>query len=489
MRDITFFKQPIHLAILFISSIIFAYSMDMVMIDDGLRHLTFAANKEVMKSWGDVFPYSLFNDYDPWFLWHYLLETLLIIIPIEFIHIFINTIVLTIFMYYIYKHVRQEINFDFASLTYLIVFLVALFTSYRYIILRPDLLSGLFIFVVLLMKNRFLPIFILTLLYGPFYYLFFLYTGSIGLVFMVQKKWRSFLGIFTASILVLIFFLFHNYEGYISTVINILTDQSLRMGLKVSEGKPLFDFLSYLNYFILLPLFAIIVVGLIYYKYEYFKNNSLATFLLITSILWVNQYRYFQLFSPLILVYFLAIIVNFDKRKLFRTTRKYFIISKRYFSYSKKAFLFYIVLIPYIIGVVAYMFSDLSSKKTIEEGSFYKSEEFNNKTVLLNELNLDVYRGLYHNPTIKFVPSCSIGWFDNSDPSMKDIYIRMQKNKGISEEELLKLIKYVKADIYIHTLGNNKQVLDFEKLSNYGIVAKAIYNNRIIFKIKKNEHE
>ncbi len=67
-------------------------------------------------------------------------------------------------------------------------------------------------------------------------------------------------------------------------------------------------------------------------------------------------------------------------------------------------------------------------------------------------MTTDIYKAFYFNPTVKIVPSCSIGWFDDKDKSMKDIYIRMQKDEGISEEELRKLIDYINADIYIHYL-------------------------------------
>lgn len=85
--------------------------------------------------------------------------------------------------------------------------------------------------------------FVLTLVYGPFYYLFFIYTGSMGLVYIVKKRVEIFIRYFLGSVIVLLIFLFTNFNGYKDTVINILTDQSLRMGLKVGgEGEPLFAF-------------------------------------------------------------------------------------------------------------------------------------------------------------------------------------------------------------------------------------------------------
>lgn len=488
MKNNTYFPMYIHLIILFVAAFIFAYVLDVTMQDDGLRHISFSANIDIMKSWGDVFPHSLFTQYDQWLVWHKLLELLLIFIPYDSVHIFINTFSLFALMFLLYKYINEEIKYDFSSLTYIIVFSITLITSYRYLTVRPDLLSGLFVFFAILHRNKFLPIFLLTILYAPFYYLFFLYTGSMGLVYMVQKKWRSFFGLFLGSLLIGIGFLLHDFEGYVNTVKYILTDQSLRMGLEVGEGQPLFSILSHLNYFILLPIFLLVSIGFIYYKYSYFKENTLATFLLITSILWMNQTRFFQIFLPLIVVYMFCVFVNSNKKAIARFIRRYYIIGKKYFSYSKNVPIFYIIIIPYCIGAFAYAFYTTNPyNKVLATGELFKDKKFDNKRILLNRMNIDIYKGLYFNPSTKFIPSCSVGWFEDKDPAMKDIYIRMQEKEGISEIELSKLIKYVDADIYIHYLVNEKQVLNFSKLTQLGIIAEFIYENRIIFKINKDK--
>lgn len=487
MKTKIFFPIYIHYAILFISAFAFSYTLDITMRDDGLRHIAFAANNDIMKNWGEVFPYSLFTAYDPWLAWHKLLELLLVFLPLDMIHIYINTFSLFILMSLLYVYITKNVKYDFASFTYVIVFTITFLTSYRYVIIRPDLLSGFFVMTALILRNKFLPMFILTLFYGPFYYLFFLYTGSIGLVLMVQKKWRSFAGVFLASLIVGIGFLLHDIEGYFTTVKNILTDQTLRMGLEVGEGQPLFKIFTYIDYIILVPMFLVLSFGLIYYKYNYFKNNTIATFLLITSVLWVNQYRYFQMFLPLINIFILSIIVNSNKKRVAYIRRKYFILLKRYFNFSKKAPLFYSVAIPYCIGIFAMIFSLYSVNNVLALGEVFKDKKFDNKIVLLNRMNTDIYKGLYFNPTIKFVPSCSIGWFDDRNPTIKDIYIRMQKKEGINEDELLQLIQYVNADIYIHYLRNEKQRLNFKKLEERGIIPEDILENRIIFNIKKRK--
>lgn len=485
MQSNYYFNPFIHYLIYLLAAVFFSISLDMYMLDDGLRHIAYAQNQELMQNWGTVFPFSLFSEYDPWYLWHKLLGFFLTFISYEKVHILVNSLSLFCLLILLDYHFRKDIKYNFASFTYIIIFGIVYLTSTRYLLVRPDLLSGLYVLAMLTVKNKFLLTFTLTAIYGPFYYLFFIYTGSLGLVYIIKKEWKSLIGTFIASVFVLVGFLLTDMEGYLSTIKYILTDQSLRMGLEVSEGTPIFDFLGNLNYYILLPLFLITSIVLIRWKYNFFCNNSIATFLVVTSILWVNQFRYFILFFPFIVLLLIELFVNSNKRIVMRKLRTCYVIVKKYASYSKKVKLFYLIAIPYSIFIFSYSFSTQSNNEKIFEASFFKDEVFNNKTILLNRLDLDIYKALYLNPSLKFVPSCSIGWFDDKDEKMKDIYIRMQKENGISEKELSSLIEYVGADFYIHYLTNEKQVLNFEKLKNFGIVADSINNNKIIFKISK----
>jgi hypothetical protein len=481
-----FFQPIFHYAIYLIAAFAFSTNIDISFNDDGLRHIAFAANENIMKNWGEIFPHSLFGSYDPWFLWHKLLSLLLHFIPFEQLHIAVNLFTLSGLMVLLDIYIRKYIPFRFGSLTYILVFIIIYVVSYRYMMIRPDQLSGLFVFTALILKNRFLSAFIITILYAPFYYIFFIYTGSIGLVYLVQKKHRAFWGILLGSLFALSFHLLLDYSGYLHTIYHILTDQSLRMGLSVTEGEPIFGLLSNIDYFILVPLFTILVISLLYFKYEYFKGNSLAAFFLITSIIWINQYRYFHLFLPFFTVYIISIAFLINKKQLLYTIRKYLVLAKRSVLFSQNKKIFYLTAIPYSLVMLSFLFSFLSKNNEIDSMRFLQNKEFNNKVVLVNQLQTIIYKGLYLNPTIKFIPSCSIGWFDNKNVQMKNIYIKMQKKNGINEEELSKLIKYTNADIYIHFLKNEKQILNFKKLIEKGIIPDKIQQNMIIFKVEKN---
>ncbi|XOB62609.1 hypothetical protein ACMC56_02100 [Campylobacterota bacterium DY0563] len=470
------------------SAFIFAYSINVSMIDDGLRHLSFAYNRDLMKSWGDIFPHSLFTSYDPWFMWHNLLSILIDIFAYSNVHIVVNTLSLFFLLVLIHKHFENESKYDYESVTYIIVFSILYLSYFRYVLVRPDLLSGLYILYMLTLKNKFYLTLFVTIIYGPFYYLFFVYTGIIGLTYMIQKDWKSFLGTFLGSSIVLLIYLYIDKVEYLNTILNILNDQSLRMGLEVSEGAPLFNIFKNINYYILLPIFLLSCTMIIYLKYDYFSKNKVATFLLISSLLWTNQVRYYILFLPLILIFVVTVFLNLNKKILFYRIRKILYLVKKYIAYSKKAFIFYIIAIPYSIFIFSYAFSLDSRDKELDSAKFFKNEEYNNKIILFNSLDIDIYKALYFNPTIKTIPSCSVGWFEDNK-EMKDIYIRMQKDDGVSEKELKKLIDFVGADIYIHRLRNDKQVLNFKKLENLGITPVNIYKNRIIFNIKRKINE
>lgn len=486
MNKNNLFKTQMHMLIYFLCALSYSVFIDLSALDDGLRHISFAANKDIMQSWGNVYPNSLFAEYDPWFIWHNLLSLIISITSFEKVHFVINFFSFFALMILSHEFIKRYCNFDFSSLLYIIVFILTLITSFRYVMLRPDLLSGLYVMAALLFANRFRYIFILTFLYIPFYYLFFLYTGSMGLVYLIQKKFRAFFGVFLASIIGLCFHLLYDFEGYVSTVLNILNDQNLRMGLEVKEGLPIFTFFQGMNYYILLGLFLSFAFILIWYKYEYFKSNSLALFLLITSILWINQYRYYHLFLPLIFIFIFSIIVNMDKKKFFYNLRKYFVLTKQYFNYSKNKKLFYLIAIPYSIFMLSYIISSYSYREVIDKGKYFKSEKFNHKTILSNKMDTDMFKAHYHNPTLKLIPSCSVGWFDNKNPKMKELYIRLQDNtKVILEEELRALIDYTNSDYYIHYMTNSNQKLNFDKLNSLGIKAIEINQKKILFKIRK----
>jgi hypothetical protein len=290
--------------------------------------------------------------------------------------------------------------------------------------------------------------------------------------------------VFSASALGFVLHLYLNGIDFLQTVKYLLTDQTLRKGLNVGEGAPLFEFLSLFNYFILVATMGAIVNYLVYRFYPYFYKKPLALFLLVTSVLWLAQVRYFYLLLPLILLYIFSelqpiVRTIFSRFILYYLTRGWHIL-----KLARNRRIFYLVVIPYTALILAYSTQSNGKKlsQELENKRYFKSEKFNNKRILSNTMTTDIYFGLYQNPTIQFIPSCSIGWFEDSNSSMKDIYIQMMKKEGINEKELKSLLDYLKADYYIHTFKSEKQILTFDKLRNIGLQPMLIVDNKIIFK-------
>ena len=473
-----YFKITLYL----FSAFIYAHFSGLSLPDDGLRHIAFAAHSDVMHSWGEVFPHSLFfTNYDPWFVWHAIIKAYLIFFPYESVHIAINTTVLFFMMILLDRLFVKYSSLKESPLVIFIILSIVLITSFRYISVRPDLLSGLFLFSVLLLHRYTLLIFILTVLYSSSYYLFFLYTGSLGIVYILLKEYKTLAALFFGSLIGLAFQAYMGGEDFFKTILYLLQDQSLREGLAVAEGVPFFKILGMFNYYILVLLAWSISAIIIYLNYDYFKKRPIPLLLLVMSPLWLAQSRYYLLLQPLFFLYFIiesrVFLHLFISRTILYYLFKFFHIIK---SVQYKT-IFIVPALFYTSFMFGYLMKDNDNTKTLKDKEFYSNKVFDNQTILLNRFTIDIYYALYVNPSIKFIPSCSIGWFEKNE-KMKDIYIRMMKDKGVTEEELKALLTFVGAKYYMHFLGSKNQLLSFKKLKELHIEPFLILDNKILFK-------
>ena len=473
-----YFKITLYL----FSAFIYAHFSGLSLPDDGLRHIAFAAHSDVMHSWGEVFPHSLFfTNYDPWFVWHAIIKAYLIFFPYESVHIAINTTVLFFMMILLDRLFVKYSSLKESPLVIFIILSIVLITSFRYISVRPDLLSGLFLFSVLLLHRYTLLIFILTVLYSSSYYLFFLYTGSLGIVYILLKEYKTLAALFFGSLIGLAFQAYMGGEDFFKTILYLLQDQSLREGLDVREGLPLIDILKKINYYLLVLIAWSISAIIIYTNYNYFKRKHIPLLLLVMSPLWLAQIRYFLLLEPLFFLY-LFLEMKTLLHLFFSRTILYYLYT--FFHLIKSIQYKTIFILPalfYSSFMFGYMMNKNDYSTILKDKEFYLNKKFDNTTILINRLTLDIYYALYLNPSIKFIPSCSVGWFEKNK-KMKDIYVRMMKKEGITEEELKKLLTFVDADYYMHFFENKKQILSFEKLKKLDIESSLILDNRILFK-------
>ncbi len=476
----TYFKIIIYA----FSAFIYAYFSGLSVPDDGLRHIAFAAHPDIMHSWGDVFPHSLFfKEYDPWFIWHKIIAFYLLFFSYENVHIAINTTVLFVLMNLLDALLLKFSTFKKSPLLIFIVLSIVLISTFKYVNIRPDLLSGLFLMASLLLSRHIFLLFIFTLLYSTTYYLFFLYTGAVGLLYIVLKNYKALVALFIASLIGLAFHLYFGGEYYLNTLKYVLTDQTLREGINIGEGAPFFTILGALNYYVLVVLAWVISFSIIYFNYSYFKKQPLATLILIMSPLWLGQARYALLLQPIFFLY-LFIESKVIIKILFNRHIVYYIFSLVHvLKLNQYKAIFLLPALLYTSFAFGYMMQNKDFRKTLEEKSFYQNKIFNNQTILLNSFTIDSYNGLYLNPSIKFVPSCAVGWFEENK-DMKDIYIQMMKEEGINEEQLNSLIEYLNVKYYLHFFKSTKQVLSFKKLKELNIEPVLILDNKILFEKK-----
>lgn len=481
MTDSIWFKLLAHL--LFAAT--YAFAVNYGMYDDGFRHIAFAAHKQIMQSWGSVYPFSLFGPYDPWFAWHAIIDFFLLFVPYESVHIAINGVVIFFVSIWVDIAIRRFVKTDLGVFGIMIAFCVA-YLSYRYVNTRPDNLSGLFVMYALLLGDFFWAHMLLSALYSPTYYLFFFYTALVAVVCLITGKKKAFLGVATGSVIGIAAHWLFGGEEFLKTVLYLLTDQKLREGLSVGELNPLFAFLDGMNYTVisLFLLIGALFFGIRYRQKEFF--NEIYLFLALSSFMWLLAMRYFALFYPL---FFVSIIIFLSDESQRGSVMNYAKNCARFISSSfgevKNSFAFAVAALLLIGFGLGFSARDDSSKKLLDGYGYFKSEEFNNKTVLLNAMNISQYYALYQNPSIHFIPSCSIGWFDG-DAKMRALYIKMQKESGITTDELVELIRYTKADYYFHVFRNFNQTLNIAVLEKNGIKPIVVKTDFLIFKVQKD---
>jgi len=477
----------VRLLFYFFAATLFAYFGGLSFSDDGLRHIAFAAHKEIMHSWADVFPHSLFfKEYDPWWPWHGILRFYLSFFSYSTVHIAINTSVYFLLFALIDRLLVREGGFKENYLIVILVLVTVLFSDIKYVNLRPDLLSGLFLMAGLLLRKNFWGLLLLSALYGSSYYLFFLYTGALALTYLLIGERKSFTGIVVGSLVALLVHLYVGGEYFLKTVLYLLEDQSLREDLEVNEGKPLFGFLGGINYFVLVTFLLGLVVLLAYRFSRYFKKRPLALLLLVTSPLWMAQARYYYLLKPLFFLLFVMEFQTLSQLFLSRKVRYFFMRLIHILKNLQKKNILTTLLLLYTAVVLGTVNMGSDNSKTLQQDAFYKQKRFDGKTILLNGLSAEIYFALYLNPTLHFVPSCSIGWFENNK-KMKKLYIEMQKESGIDEAQTAKLAHYVGASYYIHIMHNPKSNLSFSKMKKEGLVPVEILHDRVIFKVIKEQ--
>lgn len=490
-------KAGVRFFIYFLAASFAAVGMNFNFSDDGLRHLAFANSKSVMGTWGEVFPHSLFGNYDPWSFWDGFLSFVIRISSFETAHIIVNIISLFTLLILLDKIYNIELK-RFKNTIPLLLMIFLLHGFYRYTNLRPDLISGFYIMgIYILSKNSTISslkktifISLLTLLYTPTYYLFFVYTvASFAYLFLIRDIKNSLILLCLTALGFAYYFFMFGTES-LETVVNILNDANLRDGLSVGEGASyfrLFDLIG-IKYWILIYGIVLLIAKI---KFSNFlEKNKLFALLLTLSLLWIGQMRYFQLFEPLLEVFFVSLILNIDAKniRLVLKTIKKAIVTMHKEIYKTDRNLSFVVIFSFFLafesGIISHgNFSKENTDKTKMEKEF-KKPIYNNKIILFSTLDASGYYALYANPTIKEIPSCSIGWEKGSNRFHR-LYKKMI-TKEATQEELLELGRLAGADfIFIEIPASNTGTYSFGEFKESDYVPIEVFDKFLVLKKKE----
>lgn len=458
----------------------------LTMPDDGWRHLGMALYPKEVISWERVYPDTLYTNFDPWFMWHNLLAFISNFVPALKINIVVNSIVYSLLSLWYYLAFKK-----FTKIPTFFIFIFALclpILNIRYYFLRPDILSGLFILYFLINKNKIL-LSIITLLYAPFYYVFWFFLGYLGYVNLILKEYKKTLILFIFSILGIIFFLSYDYNGYISITQNVLNNDILTEFFAVGESKPYLIPLNLKNsigggtLLFFLMIFSLIIFFIFKPKDILFK------YIILFLPLFLIQHRFLDLLKPLIyifqihLIYLSWKIIEKNNLAYFINTIKIFVLERSYFgNLSKTGFK---VLITILIAIYFIVQSKnnikayANIKKDLIQSSFLKDKEFKNKKFLITNMGISTYLSVFMNPTGEYIPGCSLGWVKYNKKDKKTYFDIINNNQHLNINNFFSFLKKNKVDYLI---------IDISKTSNLTFTKKQIEeNNYYFYKIIKSK--
>ena len=468
-------------------------SFGITMPDDGWRHLAMAIYPDDVQSWGRIYPHSLYQEFDPWFMWHNLLRFIHNFVEIENINIVVNSIIYSFLSFWYYLAFTRFTRIDKSFAILLSIGLPLLNT--RYYFLRPDILSGLFILYFLILRNKIL-LTIISLMYAPFYYVFWFYFAYLSYVHLILKEYKKIIILIVATIIGFNFYLSYDLDGYMQMTQNVLNNDVLLQAHSVGESKPFIIPLSIKNDLgsSVTLLFLILFSLLLYFVFK--PKDTLIKYIFLLIPLFLIQYRFLNNLQPLIYVFFIHIfytsykIIQEKNLTFFINLIKTFIEDRTYFTKIPKkgikVLLFILILFYFLL-----QYSDNNKQykkleKNLLKMTFLKDDEFKNKKILFSSMTSSTYMATFLNPSASYIPSCSLGWV-TYDKNNKEIYFDLLTNNDkISMKDFLIFIKFNSPDyLIIDTSHNTNLVFSKLEIEKEGYYFYKIINSKLIFRKKQ----
>ena len=495
MRVNFFYEFLIFITFLLVSFLI-VQSFGYTMLDDGWRHLAMALYPNEIQSWGDIYLKSLFSDYDPWFTWHLFLRFIGEIFGDNNIVLITNTIIYFLLSLWYYLVFQKFLTIN-KPLSILLSCLLPLLST-RYLFLRPDAFSGLFVLYSIFFSSWFF-VFVISIFYAYIYYVYWFFMGFIGYVKLMTKEYKAMFAIGVATLIGTIFYLYNDLDGFVHITKLILSNDSLRENYQVGEGKPYILPLSLVNTYgsSLILGFLMLISILIFFVFK--PQNKILQYIVLLFPLMIIQVRFFIILQPLIIVFSIYLVYQ-SYVKIINTSFLLFVeditIKIKTFINERTLFgnlnpriyklIIALVIVVYFLNIYYTkqgLYTEVVQEK-LDNISFINSDEFNNKNIFLTSWDTDKYMMVYKNPTSKYFPSCALGWVD-LDKDYKDDYFKLLMNTtALTPEEFFELVIEHDADyIMIPPSGTNTSInFDTSSLSQYGYIFYKIINGYVIFK-------
>jgi hypothetical protein len=459
------------------------------MRDDGWRHLAMALHEDEVKSWGRVFAHSLYGDFDPWFMWHKLLYVISLVSGEQYIHIVINSFVLFLLSIWFFNMLRL-----YSSIPLWIIIILSIYlpmTSGRYLFLRPDILSGLFLlYFILLNKKR--SLFILSILYAPMYYVFWFYFGYLGFVQLILKEYKNMFILAFAMLFGFLFYFYIDFDGYIQITKNVLNNDLLTQGHFVGESQPYLIPISIKNIYGSSVVLAFLLIFFVLVFYILKPKSKPLYYLVLFAPLIFLQVRFSALLFPLvqvvILIYTYKLYEMIQKDGLIKVSNQIItqIKQRSYFGDINKIW-WRRIIIFIIFGYLISSYISIKNHYKLIEKSYIsakvlQNKEFINKKIMFTKMDTLLYMSVYINPTASYIPGCSLGWVDY-DKTNRDTYFKViTADKTLSVEEFFKFVKYNNVDYIIIQMETNKMTISKDIMNKYGYKFYKFFENNIIFK-------
>lgn len=400
--------------------------------DDGLRHIGMSATSNV--TWGDVYPFSRFNDfadYNPWFGYDYFLRIIFIClrafgfsdIIIKFIMVKALSLLISFIGFWVIVNksgIVDKINGIYSLTIYTLITLLMLSQFFmRSSLIRPFIFGTIYLafsFGKGGVAKAVISAGLLTFIY-PYLAWFYIVPVSIGHILTGNKKF----GI--SSMLLLILFLLCQPESFWGLQVSLFESAELRhfLNMDITEFNSSLSILSTalfaVSFLVFFPLFfnknkktvygnfllaAYAIPSLVFVRY------MLDVFMPITFIVYgKNIYFIFVKLIEHILERWKNFLAEISNCKIL--SRKFFLLKHKKDSnpliFRLTLVFLFCILSVLIVNINQKQFQDLVNlEKTLQDIPI--------NSILLTTFNQQ-YQLLFVRPDLRLVPSCEIAFFND----------------------------------------------------------------------------